>query len=87
MKQKAKKPTYRSLHEWLDRTGTKQQTLARRAGVTDSALSMLLRGSRRCSVVVALRLEEITGVPVKNLVAWPRVHSERIEAKQQAKVA
>jgi plasmid maintenance system antidote protein VapI len=67
-----KKRAYRSLSDWLDRTGTNQQTLARRAGVTDSVISDLLRGSRRCSLGTALKLNELTGVPVEKLVAWPR---------------
>lgn len=70
-----KRKTYRSLHEWLDRTGTPQYRLARMAGMSDAALSMLLRGSRRCSLVKAIRLFEITGVPVEKLVEWKKVHS------------
>lgn len=70
---KQKRP-YTSLHEWLDRTGTPQRVLAKRAGMTDSHLSMLLRGSRRCSLVKAIKLEDITGVPVRNLVRWPQYH-------------
>lgn len=67
-----KKRQYSSLHEWLDRTGTPQYVLAEKAGLTQGALSSLLRGSRRCSLMKAVKLEEITGVPVKNLVEWPK---------------
>lgn len=75
---------YRSLHEWLDRTGTKQRTLARRAGISEQHISMLLRGSRRCSIRVALRLSSITGVPVEKLVVWPKFQdSEKIAAAAQ----
>lgn len=63
---------YQSLHEWLDCTGTPQYVLAQMAGMSGPALSTLLRGSRRCSLMKAIRLEEITGVPVKNLVQWPK---------------
>jgi transcriptional regulator with XRE-family HTH domain len=68
------KRAYRSLHEYLDRTGTQQQVLARRARMPESLLSMILRGSRRCSLENALRLAELTGVPVERLTKWPRVH-------------
>jgi plasmid maintenance system antidote protein VapI len=68
---KKRKP-YGSLQEWLDRTGTPQYVLARMAGMTEAHLSMLLRGSRRCSIQKAVKLEEVTGVPVKNLVRWPK---------------
>lgn len=72
MKKRRTRRTYKSLHEWLDRTGTPQFKLARMADISEPALSMLLRGSRRCSLVKALRLSEVTGVPVENLVAWPK---------------
>ena len=72
-----KRKSYRSLHDWLDRTGTPQYVLARMAGMSEPALSMLLRGSRRCSLVRALRLAEVTGVSVENLVRWPQFQEER----------
>jgi len=72
VKRKTAKRTYASLADWLDRTGTQQQTLARKVGVKDSVISQLLRGSRRCSLVTALKLEAVTGVPVEKLVEWPR---------------
>lgn len=68
---------YRDLADWLDRTGTQQQTLARLAGVTDSVVSQLLRGSQRCSLVTALKLSDITGVPVEKLVEWSRFQEKR----------
>lgn len=63
---------YTSLADWLDRTGTSQRQLAKMAGMTESAVSMLLRGSRRCSLKAAIRLSDITGVRVQRLVEWPR---------------
>jgi plasmid maintenance system antidote protein VapI len=70
-----KRPVYKSLHEWLDRTGTPQYKLAEWTGISEPALSMLLRGSRRCSLVKALRLSEFTGVPVEKLVEWPKFNA------------
>ncbi len=67
------KRTYRSLQEYLDRTGTQQKTLARRARISEPFMSQILRGSRRCSLENALRLWEVTGVPVEKLTRWPRV--------------
>jgi plasmid maintenance system antidote protein VapI len=74
---KPKRSPYQSLHEWLDRTGTQQQTLAKIIGIADSTLSMLLRGSRRCSLPLAMRISEITGVPVEKLVEWPKFQPRR----------
>lgn len=40
--------------------------------MTKGHLSNLLRGARRCSIVRAVILSEVTGVPVQNLIAWPK---------------
>lgn len=78
-----KQKEYASLHDWLDRTGTPQYVLARMCEISEPALSMLLRGSRRCSLVKALRLSEVTGVPVEKLVEWPKVH-ETVKSRKIA---
>ena len=72
-----KKRPYESLSDWLDRTGTKQRDLAEMAGLKESTVSMLLRGSRRCSVMTAIKLSDLTGVPVQKLIAWPQVRTPR----------
>jgi plasmid maintenance system antidote protein VapI len=61
---------YDSLHDWLERTGTPVQTLARLAGMDRTHLSRVLTHSRRCSLDAALRLHRVTGVPVEKLVEW-----------------
>lgn len=68
---------YKSLQDWMERTGTNQTELGRRAGITKSHLSMILKGSRRCSLAKALVLSRITGVPVEKLAAWPKVPVKR----------
>ena len=68
---------YSSLQDWMERTGTTQVELARRAGLPQSQLSQLLKGSRRCSVMKALALSHVTGVPVEKLVAWPKPRIKR----------
>jgi plasmid maintenance system antidote protein VapI len=69
MKRTKKRP-YRSLQDWMERTRTSQTKLARLSGITQSHLSYLLTGSRRCSIQKALVLSRITGVPVEKLVKW-----------------
>jgi transcriptional regulator with XRE-family HTH domain len=54
----------------MQRTHTNQVTLARLAGLTQSHLSYILTGGRRCSLDKALRLSAITGVPIQQLVPW-----------------
>lgn len=66
----AKRRTYPSLQAWMEGTGTNGQKLAKLAGLDPTHLSMILSGSRRCSLEKALRLHEVTGVPVENLVRW-----------------
>lgn len=68
---------YRSLQDWMERTGVNQAELARRAKMPASQLSQLLSGSRRCSLGRALTLSAITGVPVEKLVEWPKVAVKR----------
>jgi len=61
----------------MERTGTTQTELADRAKMPKSQLSQLLKGSRRCSIMTALRLAAVTGVPVEKLTAWPKVTVKR----------
>lgn len=68
---------YTSLQDWMERTGTTQAELARRAQMPKSQLSQLLSGSRRCSIMAALRLVAVTGVPVEKLTKWPKVTVKR----------
>lgn len=72
-----KTKAYTSLQDWMERTGTTQAELARRAQIPPSQLSQLLKGSRRCSLLKALALSKVTGVPVEKLVAWPKLRVKR----------
>jgi transcriptional regulator with XRE-family HTH domain len=72
-----KTKAYTSLQDWMERTGTTQAELARRAAMPQSQLSQLLKGSRRCSIVKALALSKVTGVPVEKLVEWPKIRVRR----------
>ena len=44
---------------------------ARGCPMTKGTLSSILSKSRRCSLTKAIVLQDITGVPVKNLIEWP----------------
>jgi hypothetical protein len=60
----------------MERTGTNGRGLlamlaARGCYMSEGHLSNLLKKSRRCSLVKAVLLNELTGVPVKNLIEWP----------------
>jgi transcriptional regulator with XRE-family HTH domain len=73
----AKRP-YDSLQDWLERTGTPQLTLAKLANISPAYLSRILSRSRRCSITFALRLSEVTGVPVEKLVEWSKYRPQAI---------
>jgi plasmid maintenance system antidote protein VapI len=64
---------FSSLQDWMERTGTTQAKLASLAGIKPPHMSSVLKGSRRCSLAVALKLSAVTGVPVEKLVQWPKV--------------
>lgn len=71
-----------TIQEWMERTGTNGRQLLkmlRERGCTMSEghLSNLLKKSRRCSLVKAVVLHEITGVPIRNMIEWPPVRDTR----------
>lgn len=60
----------------MERTGTNgRQLLAlmreRGTSVSEGHLSNILKGSRRCSLVKAIVLHEITGVSIEAIAQWP----------------
>lgn len=69
---------YKSLVDYMERTGTNSTRLLKlvrdreRVTISPSMFSMILRGSRRCSVVNAWALHCVTGVPMEELRRWPR---------------
>jgi hypothetical protein len=72
-------PTYSSLQDWMERNGKNGDDLYRlvqegtTVDMTRQHLSKVLSGSRRCSLRIGLALAYVTGVPVQNIVRWPRV--------------
>lgn len=62
----------------MEKTGTNgRQLLALLRGrgetMSEGHLSNILKGSRRCSLTKAILLNEITGVPIRNICKWPKV--------------
>jgi DNA-binding XRE family transcriptional regulator len=73
---KTRRP-YTSLQDYLERTGTTQQDLAKMVGISGAHLSNILKGSRRCSLKLGVALAAVTGVPVEKIVQWPKVRVVR----------
>lgn len=69
----------RSLQEWMERTGINGVQLCdivrRETGrtISPTMMSFILRGGRRCSLVNARALHQVTGVPTRTLRKWPPV--------------
>lgn len=68
----------------MERTGTNARQLRamlseRGCELSEGALSNILKKSRRCSLVKAVYLNEITGVPIKNMIQWPPVRNIRTD--------
>lgn len=76
------KPRYKSLIDYMERTGTNHTRLlqmvnaklaaATRPPISPQLFSMMLRGSRRCSRENAWAFYVVTGVPMEELIRWPR---------------
>ena len=66
-----------TVQAWMDATGTNQQQLARELGISDAHLSNVLRRSRRCSLQLAVKLSQVTNVPIETIAAWPS-HYEKV---------
>jgi hypothetical protein len=65
----------------MERTGTNARGLlrmlkARGCEMSEGHLSNVLKKSRRCSLIKAVALNEITGVPIRNMVQWPPTQGE-----------
>lgn len=66
----------------MERTGTNGRRLLellrdRGCVMTEGTLSSILKKSRRCSLVKAVYLNEVTGVPIKNMIQWPPIRNDR----------
>lgn len=71
-----KTPTYTSLTDWMERkrvNGERLREMLQERGISLSKghLSNILKGSRRCSLKLAIDLHELTGVPIKAIAQWP----------------
>lgn len=87
------KPRYKSLPDYMERTGTSAKRLLEivfeETGVhiSPSFFSMILSGSRRCSKFNAFAIHTVTGIPMDELTRWPRyVESETSPASGQGGV-
>jgi hypothetical protein len=81
-----------TLQEWMEQTGTNGRRLlsmlqARGCYMSEGHLSNILKRSRRCSIVKAVLLNELTGVPVRNLIEWPPAEMPARRRKSRSSLA
>ena len=67
------KPRYRDLNEFFDKQQRTQQWLADQLGVDRSYVSLIASGKRQPTLGLALRIEALTGVPLKSLLLTEQV--------------
>lgn len=58
------KRPYASIKAWREATGTKQEALAKRIGISQQHLANIECGTRTCSLQVARKLSKATNVPL-----------------------
>lgn len=66
------KQRYRTLADYFEQTGETQESLATTLRISRSYMSLLVSGDRQPALPLAVRIEELTGVPVAALVAQER---------------
>lgn len=76
----------------MERTGTNGNQLidllrAEGHSLSRGHLSNVLKGSRRCSLRLALALHEVTGVSIKAIARWPRTREVQTSQASTEKVA
>lgn len=67
------KRAYATVQAWMDATGTTQPELAKVLAISQSHLCNVLRGNRKPSVGLALKIARLTNVPVESIAEVERV--------------
>ena len=87
-------PAPRTLQEWMERHQISSRRLIEMVktetghSISETMLSFILRGSRRCSRWNAWAIHCVTKVPMDVLTAWPKpTDSDKASGKGQKHVA
>jgi transcriptional regulator with XRE-family HTH domain len=67
MSHRRTKRAYPTLQAWMDATNTSQPELAKVLGISQSHLCNVLRGNRRASLNLTLKLAHLTNVPIESI--------------------
>lgn len=72
------------LADHLKATGKKPAALARELGVTPSTITRLVKGERKPSVTLAMKIASITGLPLDDLLEEMRAGIADSDEKEAA---
>lgn len=73
MRYRRTKRAFPTVQAWMNATGTTQQELAKLLNMSQSHLCNILRGNRKCSLALALRIAHLTNVPIETIAQTARV--------------
>jgi transcriptional regulator with XRE-family HTH domain len=59
---------YKSISEYLERTGKKQKDLSAQLGISQAFLNEIKSGKKRPSPELAAKIEVLTGIPFRKLL-------------------
>lgn len=69
---------YKSIADYLERTGKTEQEFAQELGVSQPFINMIKKGEKRPSPELALKIEKLTGIPFRALLLGDRGIAETI---------
>lgn len=68
-RRRPKRP-FATLRDFFDQTGTRQSDIAADLDISEAHMSNIVSGKRRPNVVLALKLSELTNVPIDAIVRY-----------------
>jgi transcriptional regulator with XRE-family HTH domain len=75
---------YRTLSEYLDATGTRQEDFAARIGIGAPYVSLLASGQRTPSLPLAVRIAAEAHIPIESLLPVPTAPSTPTNSEASA---
>jgi len=71
-REKKRVPGRARLLLWVTESGKSQREISALLGISEQYMSQILAGSRGVSLPVALEIERVTGIPVRDFSGIPR---------------
>jgi len=78
---KQSQPVKRRVRVYLAQRDMTQQDLAIKLRITSGHLSGILAGKETPSLTVAVALQELTGIPVRDFIGKDKIHESVVESR------